>query len=606
MKTVKSFLSLLLIMAVIIPGFAQAKDTQKVGKITAVSGSVEVKKSGGKKPIKAFRNMAIAQGDMIITGPKSKVNMELDSSKEVIIGPNTKLIISQLVQSARAMGGKTSMSLLGGSVMVKVKKKLTGDSRFEIKTPTAIMGVMGTEFVVKYEQNTSFVGVIEGTVAVRKPNGTPGPSVHANEQAHLTPSGGGVPEALNVDDLPLFALDEYAEEVEQMLKTNPTPVLQALKERIDKARKEKQQAQDNEQQNEERAESPTIIHEGTAPSRDQSGGGSDGGGGSPSPVVKPTIVSQGMYHPDPVEREDLNMEVALAGDSLTEVFYASGERVMQQGTDYRLESGSQSGQQTIVLHSDFLQGEVGVRDSFEVKLTFASGYTLLVTLKAREVKRPELARDEFMNNKHLYVVNNKTFILPFTTNIAQAMPDEPNEPPALQQGVEIRENMGPNTWSVDRLTIDNNKLKIELSEAIPIDSLIDISIFPGTLKNKDTGDVQEEEQTIMEFRVEPFATPDVIEVNPPVSQEVSVSITSFGLPLGHLELSNDNVSGETYRLTNGVDYEVRGSTADSIQIALKPGFFGNITEYSPYTLTISLGTPEQYQIRISLFRKPGN
>lgn len=601
MKTVNSFLSLLLIMAVIIPGFAQAKDTQRVGKITAVSGGAEVKKSGGKKPIKAFRNMAITQGDMIITGPKSKVNMELDSNKEVIIGPNTKLVISQLVQSARAMGGKTSMSLLGGSVMVKVKKKLTGDSRFEIKTPTAIMGVMGTEFVVKHEQNTSFVGVIEGTVAVRKPNGTPGPSVHANEQAHLTPSGGGVPEALNVGDLPLFALDEYAEEIEQMLKTNPTPALQALKERIDKERREKQQAQDNEQQNEERAESPTIIHEGTAPSRDRSDGGSSGGGGSPTPVVKPSIISQDMYHPDPVQREDLNIAVALAGDSLTEVFYASGERVLQEDVDYRLESGSQPGQQTIVLRSDFLQGEVGARDSFEVKFTFASGYTLLVTVKAREVKRPELDSTEFMNNKHLYVVNNKTFILPFTTNIEQAIPDGPNEPPALQQGVEISEYMGPNTWSVDRLTIDNNKLKIELSEAIPIPSLIDISILPNTLKNKDTGDVQEEEQTIREFRVEPFATPDFIEVDHLNPQEVNVSITNFGLPLGSLKLTN----GEPYELT-GDDYEVKGSTADSIQIALKPGFFGNIVTDSPYTLTISLGPPKEYKIQLSLFRKPGN
>lgn len=614
MRIVKSFLSLLLIMAVIIPGFAQAKDTQKVGKITAVSGSAEVKKSGGKKQVKAFKSMAITQGDTIITGRNGKVNMDLDSDKEVIIGPNTKLVISQLVQNARAMSGKTSISLLGGSVMVKVKKKLTGDSRFEIKTPTAIMGVMGTQFFMKYERNTSFVGVIEGTVAVSKLDGTPGPSVHANEQAYVNPSGDGVPEALNLNDLPLFALEQYAEDIEHMLENNPNPDLQALKERIEKARKEKQQAQDDEQEGQEQPETPTIIHEGTSPSRDRSDRGSSGGGGgggNPTPVVKPTVVSQGAFHPTPDQRTDLSIELALAGDSLKEIFYSTGERALEEGADYRLESGTQSGRQTIVLPSSFLRDEVEGKNSFELRLTFASGYTLLVTVKAREVKSPQLDTEEFYNNMHVYVPNNKTFILPFTTNIELNVTDDLiDEKQVLKDGVTLHiVDLSPYEWKQnDSITIEENKLKIELSEGIPIGSLIDIIVVSNTLKNKETGDMQEEEQGIKELRLEPSANPNFIEVGPVNPQEIVINITSFGSLLGRLELESpwiDGVPGDT-RMLERTEYEVISEGANQIRLTLKPSLIQQLTEYGGYTLRVYLETPEEYQLEITLFRKPEN
>ncbi|KPD07727.1 hypothetical protein AM501_13920 [Aneurinibacillus migulanus] len=578
MRIVKSFLSLLLIMAVIIPGFAQAKDTQKVGKITAVSGSTEVKKSGGKKQVKAFKSMAITQGDTIITGRNGKVNMDLDSDKEVIIGPNTKLVISQLVQNARAMSGKTSMSLLGGSVMVKVKKKLTGDSRFEIKTPTAIMGVMGTQFVMKYERNTSFIGVIEGTVAVSKLDGTPGPSVHANEQAYVNPSGDGVPEALNLNNLPLFALEQYAEDIEHMLENNPNPDLQALKERIEKVRKEKQQAQDDEQEGEEQPETSTIIHEGTSPSRDKSdrgssGGGGGGGGDNPTPVAKPTVVSQGAFHPTPNQRTDLSIELALAGDSLKEIFYSTGERVLEEGTDYRLESGTQSGRQTIVVLSSFLQDGIGDRNSFDLKLTFTSGYTLLVTVKAREVKSPQLDTEEFYNNMHVYVPNNRTFILPFTTSIKSNVVDEltENDISVLRNGTNLwRNDDGRNKhdWTEnDRITTEGNQLKIELENGVAIGKSVEVYVAENTLKNTQTDDIQEE-AGFVEFSLAPFATPDSIKVDPNSSKDIVINITSFGYPFDRLELEGGSLEEN--------DYEISPAGSNLMVLKLTPHLIGRL------------------------------
>jgi hypothetical protein len=200
----------------------EAKDSVKVGKITAVSGKSEVKKSGGTKKFNAFKGMAITQGDTIITGNDGQISLDLDANKEVTIGASTTLTISQLVESAKALGGKTSLKLQNGQVLIKVKKKLEGDSRFEIETPTAIMGVMGTEFFVSVNSqgnvvlnngignNGDYLGVLEGTVHVVS---TIDPAliermITASQQL-IMENQQWIESQLSLNALPQFALEQH-------------------------------------------------------------------------------------------------------------------------------------------------------------------------------------------------------------------------------------------------------------------------------------------------------------------------------------------------------------------------------------------------------------
>ncbi|WP_313636512.1 FecR domain-containing protein [Paenibacillus sp.] len=223
MKSLKLTLSFILLFSILWPAVVtEAKDSVKVGKITAVSGKSEVKKSGGTKKFNAFKGMAITQGDTIITGTDGQISLDLDANKEVTIGAGTTLTISQLVESAKALGGKTSLKLQNGQVMIKVKKKLDGDSRFEIETPTAIMGVMGTEFFVSVNpsqgnvlnggvgNNGSYLAVLEGTVHVV-------PSIDSTliermitaPQQLIMENQQWVTERLSLDVLPQFALEQH-------------------------------------------------------------------------------------------------------------------------------------------------------------------------------------------------------------------------------------------------------------------------------------------------------------------------------------------------------------------------------------------------------------
>lgn len=186
---------LLVLFCLVLPQPSFAKDTKTVGKFAAVSGTVEMKKGGGKKNFKAFKNMAFTQGDTITTSAKSKATLHVGSDKEVTIAANTKLVVKQLVKSIKADSGKTQLSLVGGKVKVKVNKKLQGDSKLQVQTPNAIMGVMGTEFDVAYDGQNTYLGVTSGIVRVTLPSDPSGADgeesydVYPNQFLHVADDG---------------------------------------------------------------------------------------------------------------------------------------------------------------------------------------------------------------------------------------------------------------------------------------------------------------------------------------------------------------------------------------------------------------------------------
>ncbi|MEK3985984.1 FecR domain-containing protein [Paenibacillus sp. FSL K6-3166] len=249
-KSLKLTLSFMLIFSILWPAVVtEAKDSVKVGKITAVSGKSEVKKSGGTKKFNAFKGMAITQGDTIITGSDGQVNLDLDANKEVTIGAGTTLTISQLVESAKALGGKTSLKLQNGQVLIKVKKKLDGDSRFEIETPTAIMGVMGTEFFVSVNPNqgnpaligglgnNGYLGVLEGTVRVASPLNPNANAFSITASQQLLMNGQQWNrEPLSLEGLPPFALEQHMKYLQEEQKL--TEVMKNQLERLIQQKKD--------------------------------------------------------------------------------------------------------------------------------------------------------------------------------------------------------------------------------------------------------------------------------------------------------------------------------------------------------------------------------
>jgi len=127
-----------------------AAETGRQAKIINVKGDVIVKKSGQESWIPAKIDMIMTQGDVIKTGNESNALLDLGGSGTAEINPNSQLSLAQIAQDTTG-NKKTLLDLAVGEVFIKAEKLRTTEEKFEVKTPTSIVGVRGTKFSVKVE-----------------------------------------------------------------------------------------------------------------------------------------------------------------------------------------------------------------------------------------------------------------------------------------------------------------------------------------------------------------------------------------------------------------------------------------------------------------------
>lgn len=162
----KKGLALFLCLAILLSsGAGAAFASVKISaKLISMDGDVQVIRAGGEKPFKAFVNMRLTEGDRIITGSNGTAKVQMEDDVIITLAENTRIYLSELRGSQGAQ--QSSINLQSGAVGSSVGKKLTDNSRFEIKTPTAVMGVRGTEFFTQYYNGNVDVRVVNGTVEV--------------------------------------------------------------------------------------------------------------------------------------------------------------------------------------------------------------------------------------------------------------------------------------------------------------------------------------------------------------------------------------------------------------------------------------------------------
>lgn len=168
----KSFISLCLSLSLVvslISGLlakpADAK-TVRVAVVASLSGEVSVKKGGGSKSYDAYENMSLNQGDTVYTGAGSSVTLNLSNGDaDVTLGENAEVNVSDL--NASNGNKKSKLKVWAGSLWVKVKSLAGSNDEFEVETPTAVMGVRGTQFFVMVDPVTGSIkmGVGAGIVS---------------------------------------------------------------------------------------------------------------------------------------------------------------------------------------------------------------------------------------------------------------------------------------------------------------------------------------------------------------------------------------------------------------------------------------------------------
>ncbi|MFH1198608.1 MAG: FecR domain-containing protein [Candidatus Omnitrophota bacterium] len=129
-----------------------AADIKRDADIVEVAGKVEVKNTKGTW-IPAQIGMKLNEGDVVRTMEDSFAVIKLNGSEAatVEVKKNSQMRLAQLTQNTDKKTQSTMLDLALGDVLIKAQKLHSEKSKFEVKTPTSIVGVRGTTFSVSVE-----------------------------------------------------------------------------------------------------------------------------------------------------------------------------------------------------------------------------------------------------------------------------------------------------------------------------------------------------------------------------------------------------------------------------------------------------------------------
>lgn len=131
-------------------------------KIEKISGDVKAKKKEKEWEI-AKEGMRLEQGDKLKTEKNSQAIISIPEENEVLIEPETEIIINDLWENPFNKAKETNLGLIKGKVQAVIKK-IFGGSKFSVKTPSAVSLIRGTKFRAKTAEEFSFLEVWEGKV----------------------------------------------------------------------------------------------------------------------------------------------------------------------------------------------------------------------------------------------------------------------------------------------------------------------------------------------------------------------------------------------------------------------------------------------------------
>jgi hypothetical protein len=133
-------------VALSLPAFAA-----DVGLVKVSKGSVQIERNGAK--IAAPVGASVQASDVIMTGTDGSAGITFTDNSLVSVGPNSVFAIDKYSFDTTTHAGEFEGSLRKGR-LAAISGKMVKQSpeSMKIRTPSAIMGVRGTEFVVQVDE----------------------------------------------------------------------------------------------------------------------------------------------------------------------------------------------------------------------------------------------------------------------------------------------------------------------------------------------------------------------------------------------------------------------------------------------------------------------
>ena len=158
----KSLLSISLsLLLAATPLYAAPVDTQTAGEVKALIPEA----SRNAQPVNV--KDSLNWNDLLKTGAQGRLRAGLIAGSILSLGSNSEL---QVVQHD-AVSQQTSLVVNYGKLRKQVNKITKPDGKYEVRTPNAVIGVVGTDFYVGYENRQTTVICYAGKVEVTPASG---------------------------------------------------------------------------------------------------------------------------------------------------------------------------------------------------------------------------------------------------------------------------------------------------------------------------------------------------------------------------------------------------------------------------------------------------
>ncbi|MDW8295060.1 MAG: FecR family protein [Aquificaceae bacterium] len=146
-------------MLIFLLGIVALTLSQEVGKVEKFSGKVDRLQKGQVRPQPITApNTGLTVGDVVRTKSDGNANVSFVDGSRAELGPLTRLDVLEYKEIK-------SVNVTRGRVLFEVTKLKPGEG-FEVRTPTAILGVKGTRFSVEVGPSYTRLKVLSGNVEV--------------------------------------------------------------------------------------------------------------------------------------------------------------------------------------------------------------------------------------------------------------------------------------------------------------------------------------------------------------------------------------------------------------------------------------------------------
>jgi hypothetical protein len=153
--------AVLCLLLVGLPLWADPADDQTAGSVKAMIPDA----SRNAQPLKV--NETLQWNDLLQTNAKGRVRAGLTDGSILSLGSNSQLRVVQHDATTQ----QTSIDLNYGKLRNQVVKITQPGGKYEVHTPNAVIGVIGTYFFVSYANGRTTVICYEGTISVTPGDG---------------------------------------------------------------------------------------------------------------------------------------------------------------------------------------------------------------------------------------------------------------------------------------------------------------------------------------------------------------------------------------------------------------------------------------------------